>query len=128
MTECPEGYYEYPDDQTCRVNCKDESCKACDYTTDTCNECSKGKFLHGGTCWDKCPLPLFGLSSNQSCVKDCGSSSVAPYEKLVSYGGMCLTACPESSVLHVNECMNICPEGYYENSYDNSCIKECLEG
>ena len=93
-----------------------------------CIECHEAKFLHEGTCWNKCPLPLLGLSSNQSCVKGCGTSEVAPYKKLVSYGGKCLSTCPEGAVLHEDKCFNICPEGYYENPLNHECIEECLEG
>ena len=90
-----------------------------------CNECHEAKFLHEGTCWDKCPLPLLGKGI--SCVKECGSSVIAPYEKFASYGGMCLLTCPESTVLLEDECLNICPEGYYEDSYNSECVKECSE-
>ena len=126
---CPDGKWGDPSDNECK-ECYQNStgpyftCRTCDGDGNSkCLTCESGKFLHNGKCISECPDGYWEDSTVNEC-KQCHQDTDGPYYTCATCdaGGNnnCLSCIP-GTFLHNNQCLNPCPNGYWEDTTAHKC-------
>lgn len=121
VTTCTQSYFEGPSQFTCD-SC-DSSCSYCYGTTTNCTVCNKPNgYVTSGQNTSICVLKC-----EDGYYKDDGTSSCQPCDQncLTCDTSSSCTSCGNASgttlYLFSSACMTPCLDGYYGNSYTNTC-------
>lgn len=115
LQQCPDGYYENYDQNTC-VPCQ-PNCASCQERPDHCTSCDHHLVLHDNKCYAACPTYTFetedyGCSSCHASCETCNGSSET----------QCITCRPGRYALS-GTCSNVCPDGYFADKKRRECLK-----
>ena len=118
LADCPSKMSKLVSNQnissTC-VPCSDNNCFSCKLNQpEICNICDDEYYLLEGACVEHCPSKHFANIKTKSCDK-CNNKCKSCTQNINN----CLS-CIDGYLLHENQCLNECPEGYTKNH--NKCI------
>ncbi|XP_066992813.1 furin-like protease 2 [Anabrus simplex] len=119
LQQCPEGYYENLEQNTC-VPCE-QNCASCQDRPDHCTSCDHHLVLHDNRCYAACPTYTYetedyGCAPCHSSCETCNGSSET----------QCISCRPGRYSL-AGTCSNVCPDGYYADKKRRECLK-CPNG
>lgn len=119
LQQCPEGYYENAEQNTC-VPCE-PNCGSCQDRPDHCTSCDHHLVLYRNKCYAACPVFTYEMEDytcapcHMSCETCNGSSE-----------SQCLTCRPGRYEL-AGTCLASCPDGYYADKKRRECVR-CASG
>ncbi|XP_033231362.1 furin-like protease 2 isoform X2 [Belonocnema kinseyi] len=114
LQQCPEGYYENTENNTC-VPCE-ANCASCQDRPDHCTSCEHHLVMHENKCYAACPLYTFETQDyncapcHSSCETCNGTSE-----------NQCIGCRPEYFALN-GRCRNSCPVGYRGDKKRRECV------
>ncbi|XP_053558467.1 proprotein convertase subtilisin/kexin type 5 isoform X2 [Bombina bombina] len=117
VEKCPDGYYTEEDERRC-APCH-SSCKTCTGRRSThCLSCKEDWYLLGHSCVQNCVTGYYADNSTRKCEK-CHIKCETCFGPESSN---CLSCYKNFFLMHSKtQCLNSCPESYYENSGQKTC-------
>ena len=123
-------------------------CSSCDIACHTCSgglstnclTCPINIFLYANQCFYICPNGVWGDSSSFTCITSCGSNYYGDSaDKICKIcDASCLTCsgngpnnctgCTESMKLYNGTCVSQCPQYYFQDILNNTCVTDCGVG
>ena len=128
VNPCPNGYWGDTSSNTCK-SCYSGTgpfytCATCSGgASNNCNSCNAGSFLYSNECINPCPNGYWGDTSTHTC-QSCYSSGTGPFHSCATCsagGSNNCNSCNSGKFLHLNTCIDPCPDGYWGDSSTNTC-------
>ena len=123
-SSCGSGYYHETDSYLCDL-CS-SNCLTCSNSAEYCTSCDTNglePYYFFNACYSDCPQYTFQNEDSFTC-EGCDINGEFPFE----LDGECVSECNPGQVIHYYECIDNCPQHFFNNSgYCDECSSNCAE-